>query len=344
MLTSLRGRFTLVVACLLLVALLPQFAGQLEEGDSPVTILVLMVASSLGVLLVWWLAWSLAGWLLEPLNRLASTIGEADSSTGRRFAAKPWPTELRAIAESADTAVKRAELRYSQGMIVVGGFLHDLKAPVSGCRHLLTAIGREGDESRRAAILARVATELNGVQMLVHEALSLVSSSMPSGTRAKWEHVHVEDVVASAISRVRWAATVGERTIELNGTWSATTEPNVLERTCENILLNAVRYARSSVCVHVRPGVIVFSDDGPGMPDSVVELVNRGATIDTPFVAKSEGLGHGIGLIASMTMMRTIGARLVVESAGGAGTTVLLYLAASGPSDGLAAVRRVGTA
>jgi signal transduction histidine kinase len=70
--------------------------------------------------------------------------------------------------------------------------------------------------------------------------------------------------------------------------------------------------------------ILDVSDDGPGIPRDIQELV-----FNAFFTTKPEGKGTGLGLASVRALMETVGGTVDVESLPGEGTTFRLAFPAS---------------
>jgi len=92
-----------------------------------------------------------------------------------------------------------------------------------------------------------------------------------------------------------------------------------------NLLDNAVKWARTSICIEAQQGeagaVIRVLDDGAGVPDSALaSLAGRGVRLD-------EGKpGHGLGLAIARDIAAACGGALSVSNRDGGGFVVHIVL------------------
>lgn len=124
--------------------------------------------------------------------------------------------------------------------------------------------------------------------------------------------------------------------------WSVRADPNLLENVIFNLAANArdamqgkgnltIKLAKASIDTrHTNkyPGIergdyvsLAITDTGSGMGPEIIERV-----FEPFFTTKPEGKGTGLGLAMAYGFIKESGGRIYIESAIGAGTTVLIFL------------------
>jgi signal transduction histidine kinase len=139
-------------------------------------------------------------------------------------------------------------------------------------------------------------------------------------------------VVRDVVDHARLAANDGVRvSAELAPVPAIAADAEEVRRVVENLLLNAVEALAEHGEVRVRTAAsngsvsLEVSDDGPGVPESLLE-----AGLFTPFsTTKPHGLG--IGLYQVKSILTAHGADIDVVSQQGRGTTVRVQFPARGP-------------
>lgn len=107
---------------------------------------------------------------------------------------------------------------------------------------------------------------------------------------------------------------------------SLVTEPTLLAHVLRNLVDNACKYTDGVVTIRLVPGpdgaTFAVADDGPGMPDDVIEQLYE------PFSrARDDGgaSGFGLGLYIVRTLCQRLGAEIDVDTGPG-GTTVTVVV------------------
>ncbi|MDO8526091.1 MAG: ATP-binding protein [Deltaproteobacteria bacterium] len=111
-------------------------------------------------------------------------------------------------------------------------------------------------------------------------------------------------------------------------------DPDMILQLLNNLMDNAVRFARSEVVVDVRPlGNAVqvdVKDDGPGIPKARMgELFNKFVQVNRP-TGGSQYKGTGLGLAICKQILKLQGGKIWVHSEEGKGTTFHFTLPAAG--------------
>ncbi len=296
------------------------------------TILTLVaVWSSLVALAATWYGTVAARHLIGPLEALATSLRRFDPSLGdaahaalATSAAEPYETA--AVRQALRQAVDRIARDRAQKEAVLGSLMHDLKTPLVAQSLLIDRLNRGGEEER-ATIVVELARSSRGAVARLNRIVDVLRVDSPDlgATRSRLEvREIVEDVVADL------GPLIAARTISLrvSGSWRATIDRDAVQRAVENVVANAVRYARSSVAVEVLGGVVRVSDDGPGFAEPFDELVDPFRP--GPVSAERPAGSAGLGLYIARRSLEASGGRLKLEASAPGRTVVLLYLQGAG--------------
>lgn len=321
---------TAAAALPLLVALLPNVV---RGGAGALTATLFAVGWSLIVVgVVGMAAWLVTRALLRPLVDLIETMNPASASQHaserRESLDRPMPLEvrlLRSLMVGRDAARRREA---SERAMYVSTLIHDMKTPLLAVgRSIDLAISVEGEAHRRTWLEA-ASDEVRRMLGLVQDVVD--AERLESGAlRVNWSPVDLNDLVhrvASRVERMRDDVAVrvtGRTAMQHRG------DPALLERALENVVANAVQHARSNVELEVMSGLVRVRDDGPGIPGDFesagLSVPQRGA----PSPSRRSGRrSSGLGLFIARKVVEAHGGRLVLESTGDLGTTLLLYVGA----------------
>ena len=325
-------RLTAILTVLVASPLIAMSVPTAFSALAATTVLVWVLLSLLITAIAWVFSSFVSSWLLAPLREAGDAL--ADSSDGDHWLHRmSWrPVEVVDLIRQSRAQVSSVRHQGQSSMLALASFLHDLKAPLAGSKYLIDTLAVELRGEQRTMI-DRARHELRQVQSLVHDALSF-SRLGTEHLNPRWMLTDVREVASLAVERLEWAVDPSVCCVSVEGEWHTHTDPTLLGRCLENLLLNAVRVARSAVSVTVRSGVIVVTDDGPGLPQRLVDmLATAQATNQVPMLPNSGGSGHGIGLIATVLLLTLIGGRLVLQSTGPMGTSFIVYLPDRASSD-----------
>lgn len=178
---------------------------------------------------------------------------------------------------------------------------HELRTPVARIRfglEMLVDID-EVDERRNRA--AAIDLDIDQLDALIDEILTYarLEEGTPSIT---WVEVDLAAIAAQVQRELQPMA--GDVTIELNiqGELVADGEERYLHRVAQNLVSNAIRYARSRIVLHVLVQgddiELVVEDDGPGIPEADRERVFKPfARLDDSRQRTSGGYGLGLSIV-----------------------------------------------
>ena len=151
--------------------------------------------------------------------------------------------------------------------------VHDLKTPIIAANHALSAIEHNDNLSRAERIILVKSIQLE------NEALLTLVQKMVDANRFERDDVelHLEPadlrkIAESVVQRLLAQAQERRITVSLEGQGMGLVSRNEFERAVQNLLDNALRYARSQVQIRLENARITVSDDGAGLPDSLEEL------------------------------------------------------------------------
>lgn len=187
-----------------------------------------------------------------------------------------------------------------------------------------------------------VVDELDDEELLEHLETTMASAKSLTELGGKAKHIEEllgeestrrEEIDARELleeiadeSRSRWPSATVQ--VSTTGPTTIETDPRHLRLVVENLVENAIEHATDAATVELvaRPANDPYSiqvdviDDGPGIPDSEVAVIERGT--ETPLEH-----GSGIGLWVSNWAVREIGGELSFhEPDGGSGTVVRVRL------------------
>ena len=243
----------------------------------------------------------------------------------RRLPDAPRSTEIDDLVAAIDQLLARIERRHERQAAWTGAVAHDLKTPVAACANVLAVWLNRVSESSGAdrALIESVERELRDLVIAIQRMLDAVRFERDD---LPLQRAHVD--LAMLVGRIaeRHDGAPGVR-VEWRGTGSVEGDAVLLERALDNLVANAVRYARAAVMIEVFPGMVRIADDGTGLPSPLEHLTQpfRSEPVTVEGLDVSVGAG-GIGLFVASRVLKLHGGRLAVESTGPAGTVFLAYV------------------
>ncbi len=242
-------------------------------------------------------AWLLARSLAAPLHRLAGVARRLPDDLTLRGDVNHGPSEVRQVALALNATAQRLDRLVLRQQRVTADASHHLRTPLTGIRLRLEAIEDLAQQESVRTNAAAALAEVDRLARRVDQVLELARSDAgPDSTR----------IPASAIVKSRlatWQATAAQSRILLESSVAPDlvihAPAGVLDRVVDELVGNAVRYARHRIDVRLTATgdqvTLTVADDGPGLAaeerESVFERFTRGSQ------AKPGGSGLGLALV-----------------------------------------------
>ena len=235
------------------------------------------------------------------------------------------------VTEALTLLLDRIERRHARQTAWIAAVVHDVKTPIAASANALTSIASKPTlaATEDGELVARVASELRSMVVDVQRMLDAVRFERDdiAVERATIDLARVMDSIVGRIGRGSGVA------VDVRGAGGAVGDPALVERALENLVANAVRYARSRVTIEVFPRLVRVADDGQGLPAPLEHLTQpfRSEPIEVAGVPVAGGAG-GIGLFLARRVLELQGGKLVIESTSSRGTVLLAYVGAANGS------------
>jgi len=239
-------------------------------------------------------------------------------------------SELSRHMAQQETAIVRADRMASLGQLAAG-VAHEINNPLSYVMSNIEFLQRaattvsEADEDWQDA----ADEALEGA-----ERIQRIVGELKAFTRVDEEAAASRVSLAEVMDRsVKFASTELRHKVQLSCHLSDTAglveaDPIRLSQVFVNLLVNAAHAVRDrggkvEVSVEASHDRVVgyVRDDGPGIPEDVLSRV-----FDPFFTTKPVGVGTGLGLAVSKTIVESCGGKVRIESTLGEGTTVYVDL------------------
>ena len=311
----------------------------LEVQGTAVAVMVALPAAALGGL-VYWLAFRHFGAQQQAWRALSRALRDAAVRPRDHIAvlkARPPARTWRArdtyhdVSEALALLLDRIERRHARQTAWIAAVVHDVKTPIAASANALTMIARGSSlaDSPDREMVVQVASELRSLVADVQRMLDAVRFERDD-IEVERTVIDLADVMRLIVGRI---VRRGEVTVELRGSGTAIGDPVLVDRALENLVTNAVRYAKSRVTIEVFPGLVRVADDGQGLPAPLEHLTQpfRSEPIEVAGVLVAGGAG-GIGLFLARRVLELLGGKLVVESTSSRGTVLLAYVGAANGS------------
>ena len=262
------------------------------------------------------LAWLTSRRLVQPLQQLASQIGQTQPSpTMPRLAVASQDLELREIADTFDRFLDEMEayVRREQSLLSLAS--HELRTPVAVIGGALDVIEQRGrltpEDARTFARVRRANDEMgDNVRAILH--LTRRTGQDPSTQTLSLAALVRE--VCDELERVGVAAP-GRIHVEADATCPVTADPALAKMLVRNLVQNAVQHTREPIRVRVGEARLEVADQGAGLPPERREALAGAGPV--------QGAGlSGLGLFIVTLVCERLGWRLSVAQSSEAGTVL----------------------
>ncbi|MBT8468802.1 MAG: HAMP domain-containing protein [Myxococcales bacterium] len=220
------------------------------------------------------------------------------------------------LAASFNVMAERVERLIRSRDELVQAVSHELGSPLSRLRFHMELLENQPD-ARREERLDAMTRELDALDELVAELLSYVQSDELELER----HAFDPNRGLGDLAELARLEASEDRAVEVglavSGGASVFADPRLFQRAVENILRNAMKYARGNVLLeltqedeHVR---VAVHDDGPGIPEELREKVMIPFfRLEADRDRKTGGVGLGLAIVSRIVHRH--GGRLAIDS------------------------------
>lgn len=300
-----------------------------ERDEIDTTIRTAGILAAIVMLVASAIAWAASGRILSPLRELDQTAQSiSDSDLTARIDAR-GNDEIAGLARTFNAMLDRLEGAFSLQRRFLDDIGHELHTPITIIRgHLEVAATTEQDPAEEAESLSVVLDELDRMQRMVDDLLTLARAERPGFLAVA--QVELADLTDEALSR---ATVLGKRQWRLdavaNGAIPA--DRQRLLQAAMNLVSNAVRYTDEGATVAIGSSLsehearLWVRDDGPGIAEEERTLIFERFTRGTSATAQ----GTGLGLAIVSAIAEAHGGRVELESStepGASGTTFTIVI------------------
>ena len=254
---------------------------------------------------------ALAAWVatraaLRPVDRMR--LAAAALPAGQRLPVPPARDELRGLAEEINRLLARRDDAVTRLERFTGDAAHELRSPVAAIRAQAEVAVAHPDPGLTAETLRAVVDESTRLTSLLSDLLALTRAD--SGQRPPAQAVDLVAAAAAAIAR-RGDGSPDRPVLQLSAPTPAmvAATPSELALVLDNLIGNAMRFARSVVRVVVLPAGqwvrLVVEDDGPGIPEQDrTRIFDRFVRLAPEAGGGGGGAGLGLALVAALVQAR----------------------------------------
>ncbi|MFY8273567.1 ATP-binding protein [Pseudoalteromonas sp. SSDWG2] len=240
--------------------------------------------------------------LIGPIKSLrSSTNAIAEGNlTARVGPSYTRNDELGALAKDFNVMAQRLETLVTSQRSLLGDISHELRSPLTRLS-LACAMAQEQEHDRVGEHLARIDKEAQILDAMIARILML-SRLENRQQKLATEAISVDTLLTPVFENAVFEAQSQQKTLHIphiDAHKVMNIDPQLIASAIENLLRNAIKYARSHIKVSLTVSSQLFEltihDDGPGVPEQ--EL----AHITEPFyrvgsARERQGGGTGLGL------------------------------------------------
>lgn len=256
---------------------------------------------------------------LRPLGQMRGALTAVREGRAGRVPVDQ-PDELLPLAQELNALLGENETQLASARGHVSNLAHALKTPLATLALRLREDGRDTD--------GVLAAEVARIDRAVRHHLGRARRDASGGRRARTLLAPAIDGLVEALSRIHAARGVAA-TVDIPVDLAVAVEGQDLDELLGNLLDNAWRFARETICVGalVQRGKVTveIADDGPGIPAAA-----RAAAVEPGRRLDESGDGHGFGLSIARELAELHGGALALEAAEGGGLLVVVTLPQAG--------------
>ena len=214
-------------------------------------------------------------------------------------------SQLKSLAANLDDMSGKVSQLIQSQKEMTAALSHEMRTPLARVRFAVAVLEGEVDESLHGQLRA-VNADVQQIDDLISDMLDYARLDHP-GLRMDRQEVALEpwlkQVAASCPPHDRIVETVRKDDLE-----TASMEPRLMELALNNLLVNALRYAKSKVRIEVTRDYdlyrLVVEDDGEGIPEGDRASIFRAFTrLDTSRNRETGGFGLGLAIVARIAAL-----------------------------------------
>ena len=263
------------------------------------TLAPLAFMAPLLVLAVWWGV----SRSLSPVERVRRQLAQRQADDLSPVSDAQLPDEVQPLVSELNLLFERVRRAFDAQQHFVADAAHELRSPLAALRLQLHGLQRAGDDTARAAAVARLDAGIDRATRLVEQLLTLARQETSAAGGAPREAVDLHAVAQLALADVAPAAQARSMDIGLLESDAATVPGNAeaLRMLLRNLLDNAIKYAPpgGQVDLQIRrlPDQsvhVTVEDSGPGIAPAHRARVMQRFVRETADAAPGSGLGLAI--------------------------------------------------
>lgn len=242
--------------------------------------------------------------IIRPLQLLQDAVGRVGPDGTLPHIAETGSGEIRATAQAINRLSARLKTAMESRMRLVAAAGHDLRTPMTRMRLRAEFIA---DDTERQKWLS----DLHELDQIADSAIRLVREEV-NGDQA--EEVELDEMLCDLVEELQHLGhpvLLGEHEAVI-----VSAAPLALKRALRNLIINAATHgggATVKLACNESNAVVSISDDGPGIPEKLIEQVFE------PFFRVDAGRrkavpGAGLGLAIAREIFERFGGNIVIAN------------------------------
>jgi signal transduction histidine kinase len=294
-----------------------QSQAERREASLEVALGAVLAVLAIGIVGHFWLRRRISAELV-PIAKLSERMlqwNASASSHQQRPWGEPEREELAPVHTALDGLSTELAAQIAQERAFSAHTSHALRTPLAGIDTQLAVALREthAEQTILRERLEKMRLSTQRMQRVVESLLALFRH----GSEIKRETMDLDQLLTGI-------SVPAHITLHIEGEQSIHAEPDLLSAALFNLIDNSVRYGAQTIVLRaMHPNTLVITDDGPGVSDERLQVLQ--AALMGQNSAGSEGVGMGLWLAQRVTVAH--GGQLRLESAQSGGLTVTLDLA-----------------
>lgn len=241
--------------------------------------------------------------------------------------------EIGRLGGSLNHMAARLQEHFQGQKRFLGDVAHELCSPLARMEMALAVMERRAGQGEAARSgFEDVREEVRHMSGLVNELLSFSKAGL-AGAPGDCSPVNLRGVVEAALQREAGAFTGNpvDIRIDVPADLTVLAHPELLQRAVENVLRNALHYARSGGLIEVsaseadKGARMIIADRGPGVPEEAIHrLFDPFYRPETARARETGGTGLGLAIVRSC--LESCGGSASAANRAGGGLAITLFL------------------
>lgn len=274
----------------------------------------------------------ITGWALRSIRVFSASIDQiTDKDLSARIDEVNSADELKGLACSFNTMLKRLEMSFNRQRQFLSDASHELRTPTSIIRSYCdVTLNRERSAEEYKDVLRKISDSVNRMCDIINRILT-ISRLDNKAVLFRPARVDLKDVVEDVVKLMEPSAATRRVRINMSGNDVIINgDREGLTEVFTNIVENAIKYNKPEGDVDINinevndSALISVADTGIGIPEEETKKIfDRFYRVDA---SRGQTIGSGLGLSIVYSIVEFHGGRIEVESTPGKGSIFKVFL------------------